>query len=158
MSISPYQYQLLNQSFTTLKPNFHCFCVSLYNKLKQRQVTMALPESERHVLSLEYRLHDFMQQCLVHLPRQQELTRFLHQQSILIAALAPSVNDITTFCNSLLEILKLHLGAQFTLAVRNAWKRALHVFANIIKSELFGISNVVELAHYRNQAKARLRP
>ncbi|MCG7536420.1 globin [Pseudoalteromonas sp. OOF1S-7] len=157
MSISPYQYQLLNQSFTTLKPNFHCFCVSLYNKLKQHRVTMALPESEQHMLSLEYRLHDFMQQCLTHLPRQQELTCFFRHQSILIATLAPSASDINTMCNCLLEVLKLHLGTQFTLAVRNAWKRALHVFANIIKSELFGISNVVELARYRDQTKARLR-
>ncbi|MCO7190306.1 MULTISPECIES: globin [unclassified Pseudoalteromonas] len=157
MSISPYQYQLLNQSFTTLKPNFHCFCVSFYNKLKQCRVSMTLPESDQHVLSLEYRLQDFMQQCLIHLPRQHELTQFLRQQSILIAALCPSVKDISTFCNSLLEVLKLHLGSQFTLAVRNAWKRALHVFANIIKAELFGISNVVQLDRYRNQAAARLR-
>ncbi|KZN63678.1 globin [Pseudoalteromonas luteoviolacea] len=149
MSISPYQYQLLSQTFATIKPNFHCFCVSFNHRLNMHPMSMHIPSAEHQILAIEYQLRAFIQQSLLRIANQQELCRYIVENIASIKALRPSVCDIKILCNCFLDTLKVHLGKQFTLAVRNAWKRALHIIANVLKSELFGMTNVVYLEQFR---------
>ncbi|MBQ4813087.1 hypothetical protein A7985_15120 [Pseudoalteromonas luteoviolacea] len=149
MSISPYQYQLLSQTFTTIKPNFHCFCVSFNHRLSMHPMSMHIPSAEHQILAIEYQLRAFIQQSLLRIANQKELCSYIVENIASIKALRPSACDIKILCNCFLDTLKVHLGKQFTLAVRNAWKRALHIIANVLKSELFGMTNVVYLEQFR---------
>ncbi|MCF2857841.1 globin [Pseudoalteromonas sp. SMS1] len=151
MSISPYQYQLLSQSFATIKPNFHCFCVSFNHRLKMHPMSMRVPEAEHQILAIEYQLRAFIQQSLLRIANQKELCQYIVDNIASVKTLRPSVCDIKILCNCFLDTLKVHLGKQFTLAVRNAWKRALHIVANVLKSELFGMTNVVYLDQFRQK-------
>ncbi|KZN50639.1 globin [Pseudoalteromonas luteoviolacea] len=151
MSISPYQYQLLSQSFATIKPNFHCFCVSFNHRLKMHPMSMVIPNAESQILTIEYQLRAFIQQSLIRMANQKELCRYITENIATIKSLRPSACDIRILCNCFLDTLKVHLGKQFTLAVRNAWKRALHIVANVLKAELFGMSNIVYLDQIRQQ-------
>ncbi|NOU52462.1 globin [Pseudoalteromonas sp. JBTF-M23] len=149
MSISPYQYQLLTQSFATLQPNFHCFCVSLRTQLNRYEMQLQLPQSNEQLITIEHRLSKFIQEALYLLPQQEQLAQFIYTNAHRLAQLKPSERDISVLCNTMITTLQLHLGAQFTLALRNAWRKALHIFANIIKSVLFKSSNVVCLGQFR---------
>ncbi|WP_105167039.1 globin [Pseudoalteromonas sp. T1lg23B] len=151
MSISPYQYQLLTQSFATIQPNFHCFCVSLRTQLNRYEVQLVLPNNNEQLISIEQRASKFIQEALYLLPQQEQLASFIQLHAPRFMLLNPSERDITVLCNVMISTLQLHLGAQFTLALRNAWRKALHIFANIIKNALFGSSNVVCLHEFKLQ-------
>ncbi|KAF7774491.1 hypothetical protein PCIT_a0947 [Pseudoalteromonas citrea] len=151
MSISPYQYQLLTQSFTTLKPNFHCFCVSLHTQLKNYNLELALPSSSKYLLNIEHNIQLFLSEGIALLPQQSALVDLIKRHKPHFDALKLSEQDIAVLCHTMLETLQLHLGRQFTLALRNAWRKALHMFANIIKSVVFQTSNVVNLQSFRQQ-------
>ena len=156
MSISPYQYQLLTQSFATLKPNFHCFCVSLYTQLKRYELEFAMPSSPKHLLTVEHSIQTFLSEGIALLPQQSALVDLITQHKLHFAELKLSEQDIAVLCHTMLETLQLHLGRQFTLALRNAWRKALHMFANIIKSVVFQTSNVVNLQNFRQQKQQQL--
>jgi hypothetical protein len=156
MSISPYQYQLLTQSFATLKPNFHCFYVSLHAQLKRYELELAMPSTSKYVFNIEHCIQTFLNDGIALLPQQSALVNFITQNKPHFTALNLSEQDIALLCQSVLETLQLHLGRQFTLALRNAWRKALHMFANIIKSVVFQTSNVVNLQSYRQQKQHHL--
>ncbi|CAH9059741.1 hypothetical protein PSECIP111951_03051 [Pseudoalteromonas holothuriae] len=155
MSISPYQYQLLTQSFSTLQPNFHCFCISLKTQLNRYEMQLLLPQNNEQLLCVEHRVSQFIQEALYLLPQQEQLTGFVRLHACQLSSLNPNERDISVLCNAMISTLQLHLGAQFTLALRNAWRKALHIFANIIKSVLFGSNNVVSLAHFKTHKQQR---
>jgi hypothetical protein len=151
MSISPYQYQLLTQSLSIIQPNFHCFCVSLQTQVNRYDTQLLLPNNNEQLLSVEQSFSRFIQEAVYLLPQQEQLAHFIKKCAPNLAMLNPSERDISVLCNAMICTLQLHLGAQFTLALRNAWRKALHIFANIIKEELFNISNVVSLQQIREQ-------
>ncbi|MBE0367062.1 hypothetical protein PAUR_a0363 [Pseudoalteromonas aurantia 208] len=156
MSISPYQYQLLTQSFATLKPNFHCFCVSLHSQLKRYDLQLVVPNSPKYLLNIEHRIHTFLHEAIALLPQQSALVDLVQQYKSDFHTLRLSEYDIAVICHTMLETLQLHLGRQFTLALRNAWRKALHMFANIIKSVAFNTTNVVNLQHFRQQKQHQI--
>ncbi|BBN80864.1 hypothetical protein PA25_08490 [Pseudoalteromonas sp. A25] len=149
MSISPYQYQLLTQSFSMLQPNFHCFCVSLRSQFNRYEMQLQLPNNNEQLITIEHRVSKFIQEALYLLPQQEQLAQFIGIHARNLTLLKPSESDISIICNAMIATLQLHLGAQFTLAMRNAWRKALHIFANIIKNVLFHSSNVVCLEQFR---------
>jgi len=114
-------------------------------------MSMRVPEAEHQILAIEYQLRAFIQQSLLRIANQKELCQYIVDNIASVKTLRPSVCDIKILCNCFLDTLKVHLGKQFTLAVRNAWKRALHIVANVLKSELFGMTNVVYLDQFRQK-------
>lgn len=151
MSISPYQYQLLTQSFSSLQPNFHSFFVSLQSRLKCYNLQLATPDSPQHIRTIEHGVHTFLKEATALLPQQDALVDFIIQSKKHLHHLGLCEPDISVLAQSILETIQVHLGRQFTLALRNAWRKALHMFANIIRSVVFQANNVVNLQHFRQQ-------
>lgn len=147
MSISPYQYRMLTQSLAVVRPNFNCFCISLSNQLDRYEVScFSLVKS---VTQLENEFFRFIHQCVGLTLEHSNLVAYLKTIAPTLRNFNVSERDISIMCNCFLATLQLHLGRQYTLAMRNAWRRLLHVIANILNHELNGRTNVVSLMEHR---------
>ncbi|MFC3033748.1 globin [Pseudoalteromonas fenneropenaei] len=149
MSISPYQYRMLTQSVAIIRPNFHCFCISWLNHVNRYQMNSEVFSHEQVILNNEHQLFNFLQQCVNLTVDSQKLIQFLRPLGEQLKTFHMTERDISVLCNSLLVTLQLHLSRQFTLAMRNAWRRLLHLVANVLNHEMFGRHNIVSLSEYK---------
>ncbi|CCQ12533.1 hypothetical protein PALB_34720 [Pseudoalteromonas luteoviolacea B = ATCC 29581] len=151
MSISPYQYRILTQSLAVVRPNFHCFCVSLRTQVSHFQLNNALITKTEYAYQQEDGLFRFIHQCVGLTLDHPALVHFISAQAKLLKSIEISERDICVICNCFLSTMQLHLGKQYTLAMRNAWRRLLHIIANILNHELHGRNNVVSLVEHKSK-------
>ncbi|MFC0118549.1 globin [Pseudoalteromonas xiamenensis] len=149
MSISPYQYRMLTQSLAVVRPNFHCFCVSFRKQISNYQLNTSFTFSDEGILNDENEFFRFVHQCVGLILEHNNLVDYLSQTAKKLREYNLTERDICVLCNCFLATIQLHLGKQYTLAMRNAWRRLLHVVSNILNHEMHGRTNVVSLHEHR---------
>lgn len=149
MSISPYQYRMLTQSLAVVRPNFNCFCVSFTNQLARYELSNNATIKSPTLLENEF--FRFIHQCVGLTLEHHNLVDYLKTLTPVLRSYGLTERDISVMCNCFLSTLQLHLGRQYTLAMRNAWRRLLHIVANILNHELHGRTNVVSLMEHRTK-------
>lgn len=144
MSLSPYQFQLLNSSSKDICNEFEHF-YTYFNLLIKKKLPNFIPSSS--CFNHQQKIHSLA----AHLTSQQSIWLYIENNRAYLQTLFLDKHHAAIFSDVFLMALSTTLKSKFTLAVRKAWQSILFVFTNMVQSQIHGYSNVISMQKYRQR-------
>ena len=144
MSLSPYQFQLLNSSSKDICNEFEHF-YTYFNLLIKKKLHNFIPTT--HYFDHRDKIYSLTE----HLTSQQSIWLYIENNRPYLNSLFSDKHHAAIFSDVFLMALSTTLKSKFTLAVRKAWQSILFVFTNMVQTQIHGYSNVISMQKYREK-------
>ncbi|KTF13476.1 globin [Pseudoalteromonas sp. H105] len=150
MGINTFEKQLLLNSLTIIKPNFHCFSYTFQMHVKRESLDMLCLSSSK-INEKTYILYCVLERIVMHLDDLRTVTPFIKHYANNLSNMGMSYEDTDILCNSFLATLKIHLKGCYSPKLENVWQQAISIFRSIVTGYLFNTSNIVHLNDFINK-------